>query len=615
MYEAIEYQIGHFLKEYETGRYSAVDKYILPTIGIIKSIIVEPDFVKLPDISFWQGEPDFDVMWTRAKAVVIRAGQNLWIDEQFERNYSKAGALGMSRGVYWFYDGRISPGRQAQLLIDLLKGREPEMEIWIDWEHNFGGGHEGLANVVAMMQAVEAGLPNSKVGMYTGFYWFIENSNATTHVNQYNYLKNKPLWIAWYASANIVRIPAPWLTWVLWQYGTPAVGHEYGVESIEIDMNNFNGNQTVFNTRYGITSTIITYPYPGVTRYDFMMNGVKVYVEIIDMAGKRAKVVYDPNLRTVAKFTEDFGAQIGVNGHAWDLDQPAPHLPQGVCVSDGLVIINERDGSPFLNISPTNQMTMPWNDYSNLYNAISGFRYLVRNGVKQSYLDGTDVQYVELHARSAKGITNDGKLMIVGCEGSTRTSGLTLSMLADVFLMFNVKDAMDSDSGSSFALENRLVGGTDRPVVSALLIFTNEGEQPMAQYDVISTSYNMTLRPEHNTGVLGTESVPAGTIMKADEIWVADADLFKLINGVNVKVNSVGDKWAHVVSVNGVVKNSWVAIIHNGLTYCSYVDTTPTPVISPVVHASMDFDLANKTMTTTRRRLDGTVDVDRDTIA
>ena len=41
---------------------------------------------------------------------------------------------------------------------------------------------------------------------------------------------------------------------------------------------------------------------------------------------------------------------------------------------------------------------------------------------------------------------------------------------------------------------------------------------------------------------------------------------------------------------------------------------TPPPVISPVMFASMDFDLVNKTMTITRRREDGTSDVLRDPI-
>ena len=30
-----------------------------------------------------------------------------------------------------------------------------------------------------------------------------------------------------------------------------------------------------------------------------------------------------------------------------------------------------------------------------------------------------------------------------------------------------------------------------------------------------------------------------------------------------------GDKWAHVVEVNGAAKDLWVAQVHNGVTYCT----------------------------------------------
>ena len=106
------------------------------------------------------------------------------------------------------------------------------------------------------------------------------------------------------------------------------------------------------------------------------------------------------------------------------------------------------------------------------------------------------------------------------------------------------------------------------------------GENKM--YDVISTIYNMTLRSDHNTGAVGSESVPKNTVMKANEIWTAPIDLWKTINGTQVKINSVGDKWAHIVSINGVTKNAWTAVVHNALKYCDVTvineyEPDPTP--------------------------------------
>jgi len=90
--------------------------------------------------------------------------------------------------------------------------------------------------------------------------------------------------------------------------------------------------------------------------------------------------------------------------------------------------------------------------------------------------------------------------------------------------------------------------------------------------------------------------------------------------GQNFKADllSPDGEWIRVTEVNGRT----IQDLYNkpyGWSATDYLDytvvTPPPPAISPVVHASMDFDLAAKTMVTTRRRQDGTSDVDRDPIA
>jgi GH25 family lysozyme M1 (1,4-beta-N-acetylmuramidase) len=213
---------------------------------------------KVPDVSFYQKLIDFLFMRKRTDAVIIRAGQNLWIDEQFIRSYTEARHKGMLRGVYWFYDDRVSPGAQAAIIASLIQHDLPEMEIWMDWERSYGGGFTGLRNVVACMQEIERLLPGVRVGMYTGYFWFLENSNAIRNAAQYAYLKNKPLWLAWYAAASMVKIPAPWSLLSLWQYGTPA--EDYGQVSQEIDMNFYNGTVAEFYERYQAEPPVIGEP-------------------------------------------------------------------------------------------------------------------------------------------------------------------------------------------------------------------------------------------------------------------------------------------------------------------------------------------------------------------
>jgi GH25 family lysozyme M1 (1,4-beta-N-acetylmuramidase) len=245
--------MGEFLKTYKSPLINTnkiINFFRTEPTTFVPSAIITRD-VQFPDVSFYQGEVDYSIMSTKTSAIVIRAGQNVWVDEQFERNYHEATASGMFKGIYWFYDDRRSPGEQANVLVSILHGKHIEMEVFIDWENTYGGQFKGLQNVVAMMQAVErAGLDIKGVGLYTGYYWFISNSNAITNANQYAYLKARPLWEAWYTSnPSNVLIPAPWSSLTDWQFGTPVVF--WGQQTSELDMNWFNGSQQDFNQRYG----------------------------------------------------------------------------------------------------------------------------------------------------------------------------------------------------------------------------------------------------------------------------------------------------------------------------------------------------------------------------
>jgi GH25 family lysozyme M1 (1,4-beta-N-acetylmuramidase) len=211
--------------------------------------------VQFPDVSFYQGEINYSIMCMQTEAIILRAGQNLWDDDQFERNYLEARKCNKKIGVYWFYDDRIDPARQAVTLVNLLLGKTFEMEVFIDWENSYGGQFGSLQNVVAMMQLVEDAINKGvviakDVGMYTGYYWFRGHSNAVANAGQYNYLKNKPLWLAWYTNnPEDVLIPAPWTHLTIWQFGTPVV--DWGQETREIDMNFFNGTRQEFEDHYG----------------------------------------------------------------------------------------------------------------------------------------------------------------------------------------------------------------------------------------------------------------------------------------------------------------------------------------------------------------------------
>jgi GH25 family lysozyme M1 (1,4-beta-N-acetylmuramidase) len=250
-------RLGAGLKYYRPKRnlHSLINRLVTEDVLAFPRMATIVQNKKFPDVSFYQGSIDWDVMRSKTDTVVIRAGQNTWADSMFQTNYQAAKARGMLRGVYFFYDDRASPGAQADTLITLIADDLPEMEIWCDWENSYGGAFGGLKNVVAFMQRVEQTFPSARVGMYTGYYWFLEHSNAVTNYSQYQYLKERTLWLGYYANAIQVRIPAPWTALTVWQYGTPPEGHEYGVATYEIDLNFFNGTTDEFYLRYGAAET------------------------------------------------------------------------------------------------------------------------------------------------------------------------------------------------------------------------------------------------------------------------------------------------------------------------------------------------------------------------
>jgi GH25 family lysozyme M1 (1,4-beta-N-acetylmuramidase) len=189
------------------------------------------------DVSFYQGRINWLVMKSKASKVIIRAGQNEWVDSRFRDNWPQSKQAGFFRECYFFYDGRVSPSAQLITLKSALAGDMPEGAIWVDWERSYSGGHEGLRNVVAFMQAIEAAFPGVDVGLYTGYYFFRENSNPIWNAAQYRYLAERKLWLAFYADPSDVLVPPPWTKPHYHQWGTPPVGKEWGVETIEIDLN------------------------------------------------------------------------------------------------------------------------------------------------------------------------------------------------------------------------------------------------------------------------------------------------------------------------------------------------------------------------------------------
>jgi lysozyme len=258
---------GQFLSQYETTRYTPADHIVR------RSIIVQPDAEHFADVSFYQAGLNWDTYATKARAVILRIGQNTWQDSSFNEFYTSAKARKLAVGGYWFFDGRASPQAQYTTLAAAMQGKAFEMELLIDWEKNYGGQYEGIENVIRLMELCENnGVKCKAVGLYTGYYFFVTNTPALS-VAQKEYLKSRPLWLAWYASSEVVKVPPPWSTWTHWQYGTPVMA--WGQPTAEIDSNYHNGTKAQFEARY-LSGGVIP-PIGETMRYEVIgLNGLNL---------------------------------------------------------------------------------------------------------------------------------------------------------------------------------------------------------------------------------------------------------------------------------------------------------------------------------------------------
>ncbi len=215
------------------------------------------------DISFYQDLPetpqgvDFDKMKSAADFVIIRAGQNLWADPDFQVNWNAARGAGLPRGSYWFYDNRVDPLRQAELWFQILSGDLGELPLFADIEHQLKGQYSGWRMWYDFLERIKTLVGDKEIGIYTSpGYWREHAPNTLTQTDNLEYFHRYPLWIAHYG-VDSPRLPKPWDSeeWLLWQFSSVGDGKAFGAESKGIDLNYFNGDVEVFQRRFSLPET------------------------------------------------------------------------------------------------------------------------------------------------------------------------------------------------------------------------------------------------------------------------------------------------------------------------------------------------------------------------
>lgn len=207
------------------------------------------------DVSKWQGSIDFAKMrGGGARFVIIKAGQGNWEDPRFAENWAKAKGI-LPRATYFYYDNRYPPKDQARKYYDIIR-KDLEGMCWLDLEDRQTGMYAGWRNWFDFIEELRLLYPTVRVGIYTGFYYMVEMLTYATSA-QKQYFAQFPLWLAWYfgdpfkPNYNTIMTPLPWLEYDILQSGTPAIGLDAGVQSREIDYNQFNGDEAKFTQMFG----------------------------------------------------------------------------------------------------------------------------------------------------------------------------------------------------------------------------------------------------------------------------------------------------------------------------------------------------------------------------
>jgi len=215
--------------------------------------------------------------------------------------------------------------------------------------------------------------------------------------------------------------------------------------------------------------------FNGITYRTMRRFNANCHVLICDMQTQRFHVTPYTGLRTVTQAALQTGAKIVINGDGWGINR---RFPNSIAASDGRFYQPiQYDLRPWINIGRDNSVTFAWRSPRNLYNAVSGDRYLIQNGRYNQAISN-----VTKDPRTVIGYTRDRKLVIIVADGRTpQSAGLSFREASDLLLELNVETAINLDGGGSTALwiEDRIVNvpidqnvpGRERPVANHLCIF------------------------------------------------------------------------------------------------------------------------------------------------
>lgn len=205
------------------------------------------------DISYWQQSVDWNKMASKVYFVFIRAGRgNADRDTLYSSFLRGAHDKGRAVGIYWYMMPRTVTNfkTHVQSFAPIYKDSGSQLPPVFDVEDNGGMGKTALTGWLQKAVALFEDTTGVAPMIYTSAgFW-----NSNTYRN--DWAKRLPLWVAHWTTADEPIIPNDWgainqpKPWTFWQYTSKGKGFDYGVASLNIDLDRYYYSLTQFNQQY-----------------------------------------------------------------------------------------------------------------------------------------------------------------------------------------------------------------------------------------------------------------------------------------------------------------------------------------------------------------------------
>lgn len=171
---------------------------------------------------------NYDRLCTSISGVILRSNYGTRKDVAFEQHYTEFKKRGIPVGVYSFVTNYMNVQVQARAFLDAIEGKEFELGIYADVEHEQYAERLTAKTVRDFILIIEMATER-KMGIYTGA-WAWDTMFSKAEYNE----PNRAHWVAGYLSNwNARLMPRGWSKVHLWQYSSNVYlsGYNYRLDS------------------------------------------------------------------------------------------------------------------------------------------------------------------------------------------------------------------------------------------------------------------------------------------------------------------------------------------------------------------------------------------------